>query len=604
MKFIGYTSVICLSVLCVAHDANAVNMTSQIQRLVREKQEKVSKLEECDGKRKGFMIAGISTIGLTAVGVGLNIAQASKSNKLSTQIEEKNLELEKQQAKVVEINSEIARRNAEQRRMACEADGTHVYVNGVCRDRAQYECEQLGRMWVNGECKDKIADENKQIVGANSQNTTTAPAQTNNDAAIIRCIEEIEHTLAFGFDDGKVVLYTKDGYMIPADKASQFSKNWDYSKFTVDADEMQATRSYNSANGVQEHEKDACETLNRLKNYLSSVDKSTLKHVEDLGVAEYITTQRNNNAAGNGNTTTDRPTYYRNMDDLAKALDEECRNSGGIGRNADGDCICPDGMNQTENKRQCACSDPATTYNKQQGKCVQSLISAVPIGPKPIKSSDGGLRASSLGQGTAGASQQTHQQTSAMSGGNEYTILNNPTEDYGITKEKFCKDLNGSSSIGQSIALLNYRHSPEMLDAVVKNGAGHGYQCKQLGGRWTVTKEVYGWYWKCEIDKSKCAQGTTPQQTNNTVNRDGYANTALAESILGQKCSSVEKNPMPLIFEYYCVGTTQRKCEELKTAFESANLPAPEVEFKATIEEQLWPSGTRTIENVCVVHLI
>ena len=98
MKFIGYTSVICLSVLCVANDANAVNMTSQIQRLVREKQEKVSKLEECDGKRKGFMIAGISTIGLTAVGVGVNIAQANKSKKLDTSINSANTILKNQES--------------------------------------------------------------------------------------------------------------------------------------------------------------------------------------------------------------------------------------------------------------------------------------------------------------------------------------------------------------------------------------------------------------------------------------------------------------------------------------------------------------------------
>ena len=85
MRFMYST---CLMAICVACNAYAesvqtpqpVYMTSQIQRLLNEKQEKISQLEECDSKRKGFMIAGISTIGLTAVGVGVNIAQASKSN--------------------------------------------------------------------------------------------------------------------------------------------------------------------------------------------------------------------------------------------------------------------------------------------------------------------------------------------------------------------------------------------------------------------------------------------------------------------------------------------------------------------------------------------
>ncbi|MBO4746337.1 MAG: hypothetical protein J5613_04705, partial [Alphaproteobacteria bacterium] len=566
MKFIGYTSIICLSALCVAHDANAVNMTSQIQRLVREKQEKVSKLEECDGKRKGFMIAGISTIGLTAVGVGVNIAQASKSNKLTEQIEEKNLELEKQQAKVVEINSEIARRNAAQKRMACESDGTHVYVNGVCRDRVQYECEQLGRMWVNGECKDKPI----------TQNTTSAPIQTNNDAAILGCIKEIEQILVFGFDAGKPALYTHDGYMIPGDKAVQISPNWDYSKFTVNLDVMRSTVSYNSANGVQEHERDACETLNRLKNYLSTVDRSTLKHVEDLGAAEYLSQIRDNNAgAGNGNTPADQPVYYRSMNELTAALDEECRNSGGTGRDSDGDCICPDKMTQTENKRQCTCLDPTATYNKQQGKCVPGTINVTPIAAKPLSSSgDGGLHSSSLSQSGSAPNAYTP----------DWTILDDNQNSYGLTQERFCNNGGETGHVGG--ALMPAYRDERTLTLEIKNAAGYHYWCDKLGGNWGVNQTSYGREWFCNIDKSKCTQGSTPQQSNNTVNRDGHANTLLAESILEQECSSVEKQSMPLVFEYYCVGTTQRKCEKLKTAFEDAGLPAPDVEFKAKIEEQ------------------
>ena len=68
MRFMKYTSLLCLVSICALDNAFADNppaprpvyMTSQIQRLLNEKQEKISKLEECDGKRKGFMIAGIS----------------------------------------------------------------------------------------------------------------------------------------------------------------------------------------------------------------------------------------------------------------------------------------------------------------------------------------------------------------------------------------------------------------------------------------------------------------------------------------------------------------------------------------------------------------
>ena len=142
MKFVGYTSALCLALVglenCV-HAApkarSAVYMTSQIQRLLNEKQEKISKLEECDGKRKGFMIAGISTIGLTAVGVGVNIAQANKSNKLSNQIADQNRELEKQQSNLANINSQISEIQSNNARRECEFQEGKIYVNGQCIDK-------------------------------------------------------------------------------------------------------------------------------------------------------------------------------------------------------------------------------------------------------------------------------------------------------------------------------------------------------------------------------------------------------------------------------------------------------------------------------------
>ena len=47
-----------------------------ITQLIREKQQKMEKLEKCKGTTKNLKIAGISTLGITAVGVGANIAEA------------------------------------------------------------------------------------------------------------------------------------------------------------------------------------------------------------------------------------------------------------------------------------------------------------------------------------------------------------------------------------------------------------------------------------------------------------------------------------------------------------------------------------------------
>lgn len=94
--------------LMSAFPSNGATMTSQIQRLLDQKEEKIKQLEECEGKKQGWMIAGISTIGLTAVGVGVNIAQANKSNKLSGEIEQSKQELERQQERLSRIEGQIS----------------------------------------------------------------------------------------------------------------------------------------------------------------------------------------------------------------------------------------------------------------------------------------------------------------------------------------------------------------------------------------------------------------------------------------------------------------------------------------------------------------
>jgi len=48
----------------------------RIAQLIAEKQAKMEKLEKCQGTTKKLKIAGISTLGVTAVGVGANIAEA------------------------------------------------------------------------------------------------------------------------------------------------------------------------------------------------------------------------------------------------------------------------------------------------------------------------------------------------------------------------------------------------------------------------------------------------------------------------------------------------------------------------------------------------
>ncbi len=75
-------------------------------QLVREKQRKMQELEKCMGATNGLKIAGLSTIGLTAVGVAGNVAQAKKLDEYESGIESKQKELEK-------VNKDIAEKQAE-----------------------------------------------------------------------------------------------------------------------------------------------------------------------------------------------------------------------------------------------------------------------------------------------------------------------------------------------------------------------------------------------------------------------------------------------------------------------------------------------------------
>lgn len=88
--------------------AHALSMTPQIQRLLDEKQQKIEALEKCEGKKQGWMIAGISTIGLTAVGVVGNVALANKSKSVDSAISNEKSALNAARLELNDVNDKIA----------------------------------------------------------------------------------------------------------------------------------------------------------------------------------------------------------------------------------------------------------------------------------------------------------------------------------------------------------------------------------------------------------------------------------------------------------------------------------------------------------------
>lgn len=61
--------------------------SARYTQLVREKQRKYDELQKCLGATKGLKIAGVSTLGLTAVGVSTNIAQSETKKSYDKKLE-------------------------------------------------------------------------------------------------------------------------------------------------------------------------------------------------------------------------------------------------------------------------------------------------------------------------------------------------------------------------------------------------------------------------------------------------------------------------------------------------------------------------------------
>ena len=74
----------------------------RITQLIAEKQAKMENLEKCQGTTKNLKIAGISTLGVTAVGVGANIAEAVVLNNAKEDVKKAKENLAKQQEESVD----------------------------------------------------------------------------------------------------------------------------------------------------------------------------------------------------------------------------------------------------------------------------------------------------------------------------------------------------------------------------------------------------------------------------------------------------------------------------------------------------------------------
>lgn len=200
------------SVLMIpGYRANGAIMTNEIRGLMDEKERKMQELEKCDGKRKAFMIAGISTVGLTAVGVVGNVVLANKNKKLSEEINTKQSTLDSKQGTLNNLNNEINSTllenanikwqpdgviptpvipkpdvviNYDGYTLACGSTTTLVFktedVNGTAFNRLDTECKNIGGTGLKEAGKDT----------ANGTTTYTCVDESNNQ----KCKEAVTPT--------------------------------------------------------------------------------------------------------------------------------------------------------------------------------------------------------------------------------------------------------------------------------------------------------------------------------------------------------------------------------------------------------------------------
>ena len=112
--------------------ASADYLDTQIAELTRQKQEKIKILEECQKSNKGLKIAGLTTLGVSAIGVGVNIGEAIKIKGQKSDIADKEKQLDALDSKISSTKILITENNT-CGPSDCQGDGNAaaVTLNGT-----------------------------------------------------------------------------------------------------------------------------------------------------------------------------------------------------------------------------------------------------------------------------------------------------------------------------------------------------------------------------------------------------------------------------------------------------------------------------------------
>jgi len=159
-----------LGILCVSPSFGETS--PQLANLIRQKQQKMETLEACAKKVQGFKIAGISTLGLTAVGIGGNVALANKAKRYDAAITNVQSTITAEEKKLATLNEQI-----EEKKRAAEE-----------LERKKNACNlQTGKHWddLSKTCVDDAPIITPTPVVANTTPQTTTPVVQVVDGRIV-----------------------------------------------------------------------------------------------------------------------------------------------------------------------------------------------------------------------------------------------------------------------------------------------------------------------------------------------------------------------------------------------------------------------------------
>jgi len=528
MKYIKTISVLSIITLGASQVSYGVPMSPQIRRLMAEKEEKMKALEQCDGKRKGWMIAGISTIGLTAVGVGVNIAQASKSNKLTNDIDAARSELQTQENKLSNINSQISQIERERRR----AEEEHNRSNGGdASGNTQGKSVQIPSIGEHPRIGDKC--QLGEGVWTNDPNgTQTCIDSTGKALTPCKCVT----------DGGNKLLLVTGGVIGEA-----CPKNWEdlrsnnqSGKYEIvsksnmfcklSADDIgwtipcECSDGDSKTSGQSTSKSGTLELLNARKGLLS--DSASNLRDTSMGPVTLI--------SSGGNCTT----YCKNF---LVIEDGHMRQYGELDNNCANEC---------RNRQQQLCDELYLNKSCIAANGKTGIITET----RPASSQETDcenyceLKEIISTDWTGGA-------TAVVDGHNWDLLAGNtePVNDYGMSKETFCAQFDGSTVIQKTIS-----RNANDADAEIKIGAGSRYWCRQLKGSWTYQIGQDDVRWKCVISYNACVQGN--KKTSGIVPTSSVETNAMLDEYNRDmnKLNSVAETPGGFNLNLSSSGTTKR----------------------------------------------